>query len=122
MNADELEATKALAARLAEWGVDGAPEKARAFVADMVKRGWTMDAKTKTSRRPPPTGSPDECRTHPGEWRVNCRCCSADRKAQRDEAEATSAERRAQTRAEVIATMRADLARIQHPSSEESTA
>lgn len=110
---DETDATRALAHRLTEWGVDGAPEKAASFIEALVSRGWAMDAKTKPGRRPP--RAEDECRLHPGEWRVNCRCCHADRKAMRDEHDADAAEQRRRTRQEVIDRTRATIRAHRNP-------
>lgn len=36
---------------------------------------------TASTRYPAKAGSPDECRTHPGEWANTCRACAGDRLA-----------------------------------------
>lgn len=81
---DQIDATKALAHRLREWNVDQAEDRAAAFIAAMVARGWRMAATERALRRPPMKS--EECRTHPGEWRDFCRSCVAERKAARDAA------------------------------------
>lgn len=82
MTGDELDAIKALAHRLTDWGVDGAADKAKLYVSDLVNHGWVMQAHARHLRRPPMKN--EECRTHAGEWADFCRCCVADRKAAAD--------------------------------------
>lgn len=81
---DELDAIKALTYRLTGWGIDGAADKARQYVGDLVARGWAMQANARPLRRPP-TAS-EECPEHIGEWRDFCRACAANRKAATEEA------------------------------------
>lgn len=79
---DELDAIKALAYRLTEWGVDEPAAKAEQYIDDLVRRGWAMSAHVRPIRRPPMRH--EECATHPGEYRDLCRACIADRKAAHD--------------------------------------
>lgn len=83
MNNDQLDAIKALTARLREWEVEEPEARAQKFVNDMVARGWRMDAHYRPLRRPPMRS--EECGVHPGEFHDFCRACVADRKAVADE-------------------------------------
>jgi len=88
MSVDEQDAVKALTHRLIEWGVDGAADKAKLYVHDLVSHGWAMRANVRPIRRPPQRN--EECRTHVGEWRDFCRGCVADRKAAAEDAQLPS--------------------------------
>lgn len=109
MSADTLEtetAVKALASRLLDWGVDQPAKKARAYIDELVSRGWKPGLQ-RTPRNPQPH---EECAKHPGQYRWACGGCNADRKARRDEDEQQSTERANRSREEVAAALREQLA------------
>ena len=63
--AAHAEAVNALTARLEAWGVDDAPARAAAYVADMVRAGWRPRAPRATPPRRPkgrPSAPPPEYR------------------------------------------------------------
>ena len=59
---DVLEAKRALAHRLREWGIeDDAYMNAAGFIDDLVRRGWQMDPKRENRPQPPKPNA--ACRT-----------------------------------------------------------
>lgn len=74
---DILNAKRALAYLLAEWGVtDDATRKAHGFMDDLVDRGWIMAAHRETRAVPPRRSQ--ECPHHPGSYADACGGCKAD--------------------------------------------
>lgn len=57
---DQKIAQRALEIRLADWGIPDAPAKARAFMDELVRRGWQMAPERETRPRPPRTA--EACR------------------------------------------------------------
>lgn len=94
MNAAEARslAEKALANRLDAWGVDHSHGVACDFMADLVREGWIW---MPPSNRPSNAraGSPDECRTHPGEHATTCRSCAVERYRHERDPEPTTTRR-----------------------------
>lgn len=107
---DADQAAQALGGRLTDWGVQDAGAKARAFIDEMQRQGWKC--RNEQSTRQPPRRH-EECPQHPGEYRLSCRGCGADKRAQRDQVAAEREQHQQQTRDEAIARARADIAAAQ---------
>lgn len=80
--------------------------------ARVIESGpWWHAANVETPERVvrKPPKAHEECGRHPGQYRLSCGGCAADRRAIRDEAEAQVAAQTATTKEEALATMRRDV-------------
>ena len=89
---DVVNAKRALAYRLKEWGAEGDPfQLADGFIDDLVRIGWQMSAERETRIYPP--RADEECEKHPGQHMAPfCGLCRVE--AFRTESDPTETQRR----------------------------